>query len=111
MGQGNAYVGKYEMQGGMTVTITKEGDRLMGQPAGQPKVELLPESETKFYVRVVDAEVTFQRDQTGKVAQFTLSQGGLNTPQKKSNPLVPIRRPWRNMQAPTTATSWVRSIR
>ncbi len=73
----------------MTVTITKEGDRLMGQPAGQPKVELLPESETKFYVRVVDAEVTFQRDQTGKVAQFTLSQGGLNIPAKRVEAFTP----------------------
>jgi CubicO group peptidase (beta-lactamase class C family) len=84
----DAYVGKYELQGGMMITIAKEGDRLMAQPAGQPKAELLPESETKFYVKVVDAEVTFQRDEAGKVARFTLSQSGQNLPAKRVEPFT-----------------------
>ena len=84
----DAYVGKYELQGGMMVTVTKEDDRLMAQPVGQPKTELLPESETKFYVKVVDAEVTFERDETGKVARFTLSQGGQNLPAKRVEPFT-----------------------
>jgi len=84
----DAYAGKYELQGGMMITITKEGDRLIAQPVGQPKTELLPESETKFYVKMVDADVTFQRDEGGKVTRFMLSQGGQNIPAKRVEPFT-----------------------
>ena len=70
------------------ITITKEGDRLIAQPVGQPKTELLPESETKFYVKMVDADVTFQRDEGGKVTRFMLSQGGQNIPAKRVEPFT-----------------------
>ena len=88
----DAYVGRYELQGraaGRIVSITKENGKLMAQPNGQPKSELVPESETRFFLRVVDAEVTFQRDEKGKVMQFTLQQDGQNTSAKRIEPFTP----------------------
>jgi hypothetical protein len=72
----DAYAGKYRFAEGMLITITKENDRLWGQPAGSSKAELFPESETKFFARVTDAQVSFQRDEKGAVTQMTLHQNG-----------------------------------
>ncbi|HWQ33033.1 MAG TPA: serine hydrolase [Blastocatellia bacterium] len=72
----DAYAGKYELQPGVVFTITREGDRLMLQLPGQPAVELFPESETKFFVRVVDAKFTFVRDEKGEVTHLIFDQGG-----------------------------------
>jgi CubicO group peptidase (beta-lactamase class C family) len=85
----DAYVGRYELQGGMIVTITKESGLLMAQPAGQPKTELVPESETRFLVKTINAEVTFQRDDKGKVNQFTLQQGSQTRSAKRIEPFTP----------------------
>jgi hypothetical protein len=37
------------------LVITKEGDKLMGQAYGEEKVELFPESETRYFLKVADA--------------------------------------------------------
>jgi CubicO group peptidase (beta-lactamase class C family) len=84
-----AYVGTYEVQGGPVVTISREGDSLKAQPAGQPKIELLPESETSFYVKVADAVLTFHRDASGKVDRFTLAQSTQNLTAKRVEPFNP----------------------
>jgi CubicO group peptidase (beta-lactamase class C family) len=72
------YVGKYSLAPDVTVTITKENDRLFGQPTGQAKAEIFPESETKFFLKVVDADVTFVRVD-GKVTHLILNQSGRQT--------------------------------
>jgi CubicO group peptidase (beta-lactamase class C family) len=87
----DAYVGRYELQGPATmiVDITKENGTLMAQATGQPKAELFPESETRFFLRAVNAEVIFQRDEKGNVAQFTLQQGSQNIAAKRIQPFTP----------------------
>ncbi len=51
----------------------------MTQATNQPKFEVFPESETKFFLRVVDAQLTFVKDAaTGKVTHIILHQGGGN---------------------------------
>jgi hypothetical protein len=56
---------------------------LFGQPTGQPKAELYPTSATEFFLKVVDAQVTFVKDEQGRVTQLILHQGGRNMPAKK----------------------------
>jgi len=63
----DAYVGEYELQPGFVLGVTREGDRLMTQATGQPKVEIFPSSETEFFLKVVDARITFVRGPGGKV--------------------------------------------
>jgi len=57
-------------------TMTREGDSLMTQATGQPKFELFPESETKFFLKIVDAQVTFVNDDKGAVTHLILHQRG-----------------------------------
>jgi len=70
------YVGKYDLQGVLTAEIIRENDQLMVIAQGQPKIELFPESETKFFLKIVDAQVEFQKDEKGKFNQITLYQNG-----------------------------------
>jgi D-alanyl-D-alanine carboxypeptidase len=72
----DAYVGQYELAPGFVLTVTREGDHLMTQATGQSKVEIFPASETEFFLKVVDARVTFVRGPGGKVDQLVLHQGG-----------------------------------
>src|SRR5262245_7988066 len=72
----DAYVGQYELNPNFIFTLTREGDSLMTQATGQPKFELFPESETKFFLKVVDAQVTFVKDDKGAVTHLILHQGG-----------------------------------
>ncbi len=79
----DALVGVYELAPGFQLTVTKEGSSLFAQATGQQKVQLYPESETEFFLKVVDAQVTFVKDASGKVDQIVLHQGGGNMPGKR----------------------------
>jgi len=70
-----AYEGKYELQPGFVLEITTQGSQLFAQATGQPKAEVFAESETKFFLKVVAAEITFNK-KNGKVTSLTLNQGG-----------------------------------
>lgn len=72
----DAYVGRYQLAPNAILTISKSGDRLMAEMTGQPQFELFPESETKFFLKVVDAKVTFVKDSSGKVTHLILHQAG-----------------------------------
>ena len=50
-----AYVGTYELRPGFDLVVTLEGGHLMTQATGQPKVPLFAESQTKFFLKAVDA--------------------------------------------------------
>lgn len=74
------YVGAYELAPNFQLVITKEGSSLFGQATGQGKVQLYAESETEFFLKVTDAQVTFVKGADGKVDQLILHQGGANIP-------------------------------
>lgn len=70
-----AYVGAYELRPGFDLVITLEGDKLMSQATGQGKVPIFAESETKFFAKVVDAQIVFLKDAAGAVTHLMLYQG------------------------------------
>jgi CubicO group peptidase (beta-lactamase class C family) len=70
------YVGKYELQPGFFIVVTLEDGHLMTQATGQEKFEVFPESETMFFLKVVDAKIEFLKNDTGKVDALMLYQGG-----------------------------------
>jgi CubicO group peptidase (beta-lactamase class C family) len=78
-----AYVGAYELTPNFVITITSEDGKLMAQATGQPKFELFPTSETEFFLKVVQAQVIFVKDETGKVTQLILNQNGQKMPARK----------------------------
>jgi hypothetical protein len=69
------YVGYYDYGGGI-LAVTREGDRLFAQLTGQPKFEIFPKGKDVFFWKVVEAEVTFARDASGKVTKAVHRQGG-----------------------------------
>ncbi len=69
------YTGEYAL-GPATVTIIAEGSRLFTQITGQPKFELFATKDTEFYLKVVEAQVSFVRDENGKVTHLILHQNG-----------------------------------
>ncbi|GEM_PF-925203 len=71
----DAYVGQYELPM-FVLNIMKEGDRLFGQPEGDTKEELIPESETEFSVTNVGAKVKFVKDEKGVVTHIVVSLNG-----------------------------------
>jgi CubicO group peptidase (beta-lactamase class C family) len=73
------YAGTYELGPGVDVTMTVEGNRLMTQITGQPKFELFAESETKFFLKVLDAQVEFFTDGSGAVTSLVIYQDGRET--------------------------------
>jgi CubicO group peptidase (beta-lactamase class C family) len=71
-----AYEGEYEIGPGFILKVHLENGILQAEPTGQPKTELQPESEDTFYIAVVDAQLVFEKDASGKVTGGKLIQGG-----------------------------------
>ena len=76
------YVGVYELQPNLKITITREGTQLFGQGTGQPQAELFPQSETRFYLKVAPIQLEFNVNDGGVAESLTLYQGGqeMNAP-------------------------------
>jgi CubicO group peptidase (beta-lactamase class C family) len=68
------YVGTYELTPNFSITFTLDGDQLMTQATNQPMIPIYPESETKFFLKVVDAEVEFFSNDKGQVSYLLLHQ-------------------------------------
>jgi CubicO group peptidase (beta-lactamase class C family) len=79
----DAYVGKYEITPTFHLRVFRDGGRFLTQATGQGQIEIFPESETKFFVKVMEAQLEFVKDADGKVTQLILYQGGRKTPGKK----------------------------
>jgi hypothetical protein len=80
----DAYVGQYDLPMGV-FTITREGDKLMGQAAGEPsKAELLPQSATQFFIRGPgEVQVTFVTNNNGQVTHINVLVRGREFQGKK----------------------------
>jgi CubicO group peptidase (beta-lactamase class C family) len=70
------YEGDYELAPGIILSVTAESQRIFVQLTGQERIELFPESATQFFVKVVDAQLTFVVEETGKAVRVILHQGG-----------------------------------
>ncbi|MFY9727788.1 MAG: serine hydrolase [Bryobacteraceae bacterium] len=72
------YVGRYRLAPTFVITITREDDRLYEQATGQPKVQIFAESEKEFFLKVVDAQITFKTDPQGRATELILHQNGMD---------------------------------
>ncbi|MCX6907038.1 MAG: serine hydrolase [Verrucomicrobia bacterium] len=72
----DAYAGRYELAPNVFFTIRRDGDRLMAQLTGQHAMEIFPESETEFFYKAVDAQLTFVKNDKGEVTALILHQHG-----------------------------------
>jgi CubicO group peptidase (beta-lactamase class C family) len=73
------YVGTNELTPDFSIAFSLEGNQLMTQATNQPKFPVFPESQTKFFLKVVDAEIEFFFDDKGRVTHMVLHQNGHET--------------------------------
>jgi len=70
------HVGTYQFAPGTEVVFTLENGMLIAKPPRDPKQELYPESETKFFFKTFNAEVEFVRNQPGKTTGLFFRRAG-----------------------------------
>jgi CubicO group peptidase (beta-lactamase class C family) len=72
------YVGEYQIPTGALCTITRNGENLYAQLTGQPQLRVYAEGADRFFYHFVDAQITFERGDDGKVQKLVLHQNGLH---------------------------------
>lgn len=77
-----SYTGKYQLAPNFVMAIIINGKQIFAQATGQPQIEIFPESQTKFYVKVVEAKIEFVKE-NGKVSKLILYQNGREMPAPK----------------------------
>jgi hypothetical protein len=70
------YVGTYQLGPSLALDVTLSNGALYMHPTDQATLRLWPESATDFFLKEVDAQVTFVRDSSGAVSALVLHQGG-----------------------------------
>jgi CubicO group peptidase (beta-lactamase class C family) len=70
------YTGVYQFAPGITLTFTRDGGHMFAQLTGQPKFEIFAESEKTFFLKVVDAQITFESAAEGRATAAILHQNG-----------------------------------
>jgi CubicO group peptidase (beta-lactamase class C family) len=70
------YVGRYRFSATDVLTVTRDGQRLFGQEPGQDRFELFAEGERDFFLKVIDAQVTFEQRGEGPATAAVWHQGG-----------------------------------
>ena len=75
------YVGAYPLVLAPTfvMTVTREGEQLFLQATGQPRFPIFAETETRFFLKVVDAQLTFVKD-AGRQGGRTRAPSGRERP-------------------------------
>jgi len=69
------YAGVYELARGLQYDVSAhDGALFIKSSLGNPEVRLWPESQNDFFVREVDAQLTFTRDANGAVTGFVRHQ-------------------------------------
>ena len=71
------YVGDYELAPTFRITVTREGAQLFVQATAQARLPIFAESDSTFFLKVVDAQITFRAD------GLVLHQNGQHLPGRK----------------------------
>lgn len=69
------YVGVYEVEAGFQMAIRLENGLLRAKATDQVEMPIYPESETEFFVKLFEGEVTFVLDGAGEVTGLVLRKG------------------------------------
>jgi CubicO group peptidase (beta-lactamase class C family) len=70
------YVGSYQFTPDFGIVVTLRGHELYEQATGQSAFRLWPETEADFFLKEVDAQITFVRDAHGAATALVLHQNG-----------------------------------
>jgi hypothetical protein len=77
------YVGVYQLAPNVTLTMTRDEGKFYVQLTGQPKIDIYPEGEKQFFLKAVDAQISFETDEQGRATTATLHQNGRDQKAKR----------------------------
>ena len=70
------YTGRYQLATNALFVVTVQNGQLMVKLGEQPTFPVYASARDKFFYRVVDAKIDFERDQHGRVDALILHQNG-----------------------------------
>jgi CubicO group peptidase (beta-lactamase class C family) len=78
------YTGAYQFTPAITLTFTRDGAQMFAQLTNQPKFEIFAESEKDFFLKVVDAQISFETGEDGRATAAMLHQNGRDQKAKRA---------------------------
>lgn len=79
----DGYVGRFQLAPTFIIAVTREGNQLFVQATGQPKFQVFPETVRDYFLKVVDAQITFNTDSHGRATELILHQNGIDQTAKR----------------------------
>jgi serine-type D-Ala-D-Ala carboxypeptidase/endopeptidase len=83
------YVGTYELAPGKNLAIRLDGSQLNAQLPGQGPLPMFAESETRFFLKAVDAQLEFGKGAAGAVTHVVLHQNGIDQKGRRTSATAP----------------------
>jgi CubicO group peptidase (beta-lactamase class C family) len=77
------YIGEYEIRPTLHVVISIKDGELLASPTGQKPNFLYAEKEDFFFLKDIDIEIEFKRNEKKEIDSFILHQNGAKIPCKK----------------------------
>ena len=77
------YVGVYQLDPELQLFVTMREGSLFVQSTGGAVVPLFPESDRDFFLKAIDAQLTFTRNASGVVTGLIVHQYGRDRPANK----------------------------
>lgn len=77
------YIGKYELSPDFVITISVENGKIYEQATGQARLEIFPWKEDLFFLKAVEAEIRFERNDKKEITSLVLLQNGREIQGKK----------------------------
>lgn len=79
----DGYVGRYQFASNVILSVTREGGQAFIQVTGQTKFEIFAENAHDYFLKVEDAQITFETDGQGRATSLVLHRNGLDTQAKR----------------------------
>jgi serine-type D-Ala-D-Ala carboxypeptidase/endopeptidase len=77
------YVGQYQLTPNAMFEVTLKDGQLLAKLTGQSAFPVYSSAKDKFFYRVVDAQIDFERDASGKIFALVLHQDGTDQRAKR----------------------------
>ena len=74
--QFDKFVGSYQLRPDLFLDVTRKEEHFFARLTGQDDIEWFPESPTKFFAKIVHAQISFITDPQGNVTELVLHQNG-----------------------------------
>lgn len=70
------YAGIYQLPPDVMITVSNKDGRLFVKAGDNPEFQIYPESETNFFAKAAELQLSFQVDADGKVMGMNISENG-----------------------------------